>query len=295
MTPVEPELPDAGPPAGRSRMRSWGALAASLAIVATLATVWHDPSSEGAVLGGIVRVESQGLEAQHGFFGHGVVAGPGALLHEGEAFVSRGSVLVALQDGGTLRIAPDTRFEVVTANEVALRAGEMYVDMPPDMARGAAFVVRTPLGSIEHIGTQFDVTAVYREVLIRVREGRVRLSRGSAAETASAGTELVVPPTGTTSRRSIATHGRQWEWVEALEPEYALEDRKLLDFLQWAARETGCRLSFSDERARALAEQTRLHGSVRGLPPAQALQRVLATTSLQSEFEADVIRVSSAR
>jgi ferric-dicitrate binding protein FerR (iron transport regulator) len=285
-------------PGARSRphssLQGWGALVASLAIVGTLATVWERPARERAVLGGIVRVESQGLQAQQGLWRHGV-SGLGALLHEGETFIASGPVLIALLGGGTLRIARDTRFEVLAANEVALHAGEMYVDVPPDLPRETAFIVRTSFGSIEHVGTQFDVIAADRNVSIRVREGEVRLRRGSATETALAGTELVVPPTGPASRRSIATHGRQWAWVERLEPEYALEDRKLIDFLQWVARETGCSLSFEDEHARALAEKTRLHGSVRGLPATQALETVLATTSLQSEFEADVIRVSSTR
>jgi ferric-dicitrate binding protein FerR (iron transport regulator) len=244
------------------------------------------------VLGSITRVENGGLEARRAVLLHRRL-GLGAVLLTGETLIARGSVLVRLEGGGTLRIARGTELETIAADEVALREGEVYVDMPPDLPRASAFVVRTPVGLIEHLGTQFDVAAVDHEVRIRVREGRVRLLRGSGAETAVAGTELVVPKTGPISHRSIATHGRQWSWIEALEPEYEIEDRKLMDFLQWAARETGRRLSFADDRARDVAEQTRLHGSVRGLPPEAALEMVLTTTSLRSELEEDVIRVSS--
>jgi ferric-dicitrate binding protein FerR (iron transport regulator) len=167
------------------------------------------------------------------------------------------------------------------------------VDLPPVLPRASAFVVRTPLGLVEHLGTQFDVATVDHQIRIRVREGEVRLRRGSDAETVAAGMELLVSKTGPPSLHSISTHDSQWSWIEALQPDYDIENRQLLDFLQWTARETGRKLSFGDDRARDVAERTRLHGSVRGLPPAKALEMVLATTSLRYEFADDLIRVSS--
>jgi ferric-dicitrate binding protein FerR (iron transport regulator) len=207
--------------------------------------------------------------------------------------MARGSVLVELKGGGTLRIANGTRFEAISADGVALHEGEIYVDLPPALPRASIFVVRTALGLVEHVGTQFDVATVDQDVRIRVREGIVRLRRGSETETAASGTELLIPKAGPTSQRPISTHGPQWSWIEALEPDYEIEDRKLMDFLLWTARETGRRLSFGDDRARDVAERTHLHGSIHGMSPATALEMVLTTTSLRYEFEEDLIRVSS--
>jgi hypothetical protein len=91
----------------------------------------------------------------------------------------------------------------------------------------------------------------------------------------------------------MSTHGRQWSWVEALAPEFEIEDRPLGDFLQWAARETGRELQITDDRARSVVERTRLRGSVRGLTPLEALERVLRSTSLRFDLHEDAIRVSS--
>lgn len=281
-------------PRSRLTLRSWGAIAASLVALILGAVVWLRPPVDAAVLGSVARVENGGLEFRSALLLHRPL-GVGAVLRAGEMLIARGSTLVELKDGGTLRIARGAQFEAISADEMALHEGEVYVDMPPDLPRASTFVVRTPVGLIEHLGTQFDVATVDQETRIRVREGRVRLHRGSEAETAVAGTELVVPKTGPASRHSISTHGGQWSWVEALVPEYAIEDRKLMDFLHWAARETGRQLNFGDDHARDVAERTRLHGSVRGLPPAAALEMVLATTSLRSDFEEDAIRVSSGR
>jgi hypothetical protein len=126
-----------------------------------------------------------------------------------------------------------------------------------------------------------------------VREGQVRLRRASGTESAGAGTELIVPESGPVARQAVSTHGRQWSWVEALAPEFEIEDRSLRDFLQWIARETGRELVIADDHARSVIERTQLHGSVRGLTPLEALGRVLRATSLRFDLHEDAIRVSS--
>jgi hypothetical protein len=259
----------------RTPSRRWLAVVSGLAAALIVATVLVSVFSKKQSLGVIARP----LELR-------------STLSVGKVLVARAPVLVELRDGGSLRIAPGAQFEVTGADEVFLRRGEIYTDLPPNIQRASTFVVRTPFGLVEHLGTQFDV-AVNGELRIRVREGSVRLRRGSQTETAVAGTELVVPRVGTPSRRSTATRGPEWSWVEALEPDYPIENRRLADFLQWAARETGARLHFQDEHAREVAERTRLHGSVQGLSATQALETVFATTSLRYNFEQDRIEVSS--
>jgi hypothetical protein len=95
------------------------------------------------------------------------------------------------------------------------------------------------------------------------------------------------------SRREIDTYGRDWLWVAALAPDYEIEGRPLLGFLEWASREIGRPLKFSDSNARAVAERTILHGSVRGREPLDALSSVLATTSLTYEIRGDTIWIQS--
>ena len=279
-------------PRSRWVTRRWGGIAAGLAAVVLIAAIGLRFFAATAVLGVAARVEGDGLVSRSTFLPERHI-GVGGVLRAGDMLMARGSVLVELKGGGTLRIANGTRFEAISANGVALDEGEIYVDLPPALPRASIFVVRTALGLVEHVGTQFDVATVNQDVRIRVREGIVRLRRGSETETAASGTELIVPKAGPTSQRAISTHGPQWSWIEALEPDYAIEDRKLMDFLLWTARETGRRLTFGDDHARDVAERTHLHGSIHGIPPATALEMVLTTTSLRYDFEEDLIRVSS--
>ena len=274
----------------RPRYR-WLTVAAGLAAATVAGALLLQMFAKTPTLGIVARVDRGALVSLHRVLPDQRLE-MRAALRVGNVLVASNPVLVELQRGGNLRIAGGSRLEVTAADEVSLDKGEIYLDFPPDLHRAAAFVVRTPLGLVEHLGTQFDV-AVTNELRIRVREGSVRLRRGSQTETAGAGTELVVPRVGQTSQLSIATHGPEWSWIEALEPDFPIEDRKLSDFLQWAARETGRQVSFRDEHAREVAERTRLHGSIHGLSITQALETVFATTSLQYNFEQSWIEVSS--
>ena len=277
--------------ASRRPRHRWFAIAAGLAAVTVIGASLLQIFARAPTLGIVARVDTGALVALHGILPDRLLE-TRAALRVGTVLVASAPVLVDLQGGGTLRIAGGSRLEVTAADEVSLDKGEVYMDFSPELHRVSAFVVRTPLGLVEHLGTQFDV-AVGNELRIRVREGSIRLRRGGQTETAGAGTELVIPRVGQTRQQPIATHGPEWSWVEALEPDFPIEDRKLSEFLQWAARETGRQVSFLDEPARALAERTRLHGSIQGLSVTQALETVLATTSLRYNFEQGRIEVSS--
>jgi ferric-dicitrate binding protein FerR (iron transport regulator) len=270
------------------RVSRWSTIAAGLAAAIVTAVVLLHLFGKPAVVGVVARAEGGGLS---NVTGSAFVTG--SALHVGDVLLARGPVLVSLVHGGTLRMMGGTRLEAIAADQMALVRGEIYVDLPRALPRASTFSVRTPLGLVEHLGTQFDVS-LGQALRIRVREGSIRLLRSSGAETVMAGTELTVPTsTGPATKRSIATHGPDWSWVEALEPVYVIDDHRLIEFLQWTARETGRRLSFEDDHAREVAEQTRLHGSITGMRPTEALDTVLATTSLRYDLEGGLIRVSS--
>jgi hypothetical protein len=146
---------------------------------------------------------------------------------------------------------------------------------------------------IEHVGTEFEVLSNDRLVRLRVREGAVRLKGESRDIAAEAGTELTAMSDGTVTQSTVATYGRDWLWVAALAPDYEIEGKPLLGFLQWVSRETGRQVEFSDAHAREVAERTILHGSVRGREPLDALSSVLSTTSLSYQIRGNAIWIQS--
>ena len=129
---------------------------------------------------------------------------------------------------------------------------------------------------------------------VRVREGNVLWHGDRSVVSIATGTEVRVDREGRLERSTYPTYGDDWAWIDGVTPSYELENHKLIEFLNWVARETGRRLTFVDTRARAVADRTILHGgSVQGLRPMEALDQVLSTTSLRFEVLGGEIRIAS--
>jgi ferric-dicitrate binding protein FerR (iron transport regulator) len=280
-----------GNSARRKRTRRVLSMAAALAGVAILAAVLLYPRKDDEPIGVLARTVNGGLEVERWLlFGHSVRAGEGILA--GRQYTSEGSSLITLVKGGGLRLAAGSVVKGIDARDIRLDSGRVFLDFP---GGAPPFVLHTSAGTIEHIGTQFEVEASAVGIRIRVREGIVRMRTTTGTQDAGAGTEVLFSRAGPIVSRKIPTYGPGWAWVETVAPEFEIEGQALAGFLEWVARETGRHLQFADDEARDTAMRTRLHGSIRGLVPLEALGRVLSTTSLQFEVHDDVIRISSQR
>jgi ferric-dicitrate binding protein FerR (iron transport regulator) len=278
----------------RSRML---AVAASIAVLAagfTWAFLAMTPgSTNGAILGEVTNFDVPGMfEART--LRRDVLMAAGAKLRVGQVLDVQGDSLVILNGGGNLRVARATSIEVDAENSISLERGELYVDIPPGARTSDAFRVVTDAGEFRHEGTQFAVAIVEGATRVRVREGRVLWHADGGDSTVDAGTEVIIDRSGKATRRPIATAGHDWAWTESMTPEITIDDRPLLTFLEWFARETGRKLVI-DDAARTQATSIRMHGNVRGLTASEALSAVMVTTTLRYELPEGVIRVSSAR
>jgi ferric-dicitrate binding protein FerR (iron transport regulator) len=283
----------------RSSRRAWFPVAAAASAVLVIAAGWlvwgADPvSADAPVLGQVARVESPGM-VQVRALRRDVTLKSGAPIRVGQSLDVRGDSLVALQGGGNLRVARATALEVVSASAIKLERGELYVDIPPAAHGKNSFIVVTPAGEFRHVGTQFAVAIVNGQTRLRVREGTVSWHASDGDSNVTAGTEVLIDGGQKVTRKPIATVGRDWAWAEAMAPEIDIENRPLMEFLDWFSRETGRQLVLADDAARKQATAIRMHGNVRGLTAMEALSAVMASTSLRFELPEGVIRVSSAR
>jgi hypothetical protein len=269
----------------------WTSLAASIAL-GTLALGWFArPGGIAASFGSISRLNSGDMDARFAMVRHRSLQA-GSAVRVGDILTAQGPALISLVGGGTLRIAAATVVDVMGANEIRLERGMIYVDKP--LAASGKLRVLTKAGTVEHVGTEFEILSTDQQVRVRVREGRIRLRSASGDFMADAGTELLATSDGKVAQHSITTYGRDWLWIAALAPEYEIEGHPLVDFLQWVGRELGRPVKFADEHAREIAERTILHGTVRGRAPLDALANVLATTTLVYEMRGETIWVQSA-
>jgi ferric-dicitrate binding protein FerR (iron transport regulator) len=239
------------------------------------------------------------VAAAHGAVTMEIAAGRAASAAVGQTIAAGSNIrtdgtsraTVTLIDGGELRIDTGTVATLVDARTFHLERGAIYLDS--GASTPGSFTVRTASGTVRDIGTRFEVRAgLLRQgsggqgdwdLRVRVRDGAVQLERAGRIDRAPQGTELVASANGTVSTRPVDPFVADWAWTTAAAPPFIVENATLEAFLQWAAREGGWTLEWSDA-LRQRARSTILHGAIDGLTPAEALEVVLPTCGLSPLF-----------
>lgn len=227
----------------------------------------------------------------------------GARLRAGAAVETAGDgrAALALAHGISLRLDHDTRIVFDAVNRVRLERGAVYVDSgarPKDAGAGGdeGLRVETRLGTVRHIGTQFEVRLDIVGLRTRVREGVITVApAGGADNTARAGEALLLAPGREPVMRRTVTSGAEWDWVTAVAPPFRLEGSTLPAFLDWVSREQGWRWAFVDDATRQRAARIVLHGSTDGMRPAETIAPVLAASGMRVTRDGDRLLVSFAR
>jgi ferric-dicitrate binding protein FerR (iron transport regulator) len=184
--------------------------------------------------------------------------------------------------GLSLRLDHDTRLTVDAIDRITLASGAVYIDAPPgDHDQSDALTVNTFAGSVQHVGTQYEVRAEGDAMLVSVREGRVLLTSATSSNTGEAGQVLRLNTEGELTRSMLSATDPYWRWTLQAAPAFDIENQSLSEFLQWIARETGRQVTYSTPQAEAAAANVKLRGSIAGLDPDAALIAVLSTTQFR--------------
>jgi ferric-dicitrate binding protein FerR (iron transport regulator) len=164
---------------------------------------------------------------------------------------------------------------------VVVEQGAVYLDGGDKPVAGPSVGVETAFGRIRHLGTQYEVRVLPAQMQVSVREGRVETVPDSGRPVvAQAGEQLPIGAGGDVARATVDRRDARWNWIADVTPPYAIDGRRLSDFLAWVCRETGRDLAFATPEAEAAASAVVLRGSVTGLSPDEALVAVMATTKL---------------
>jgi hypothetical protein len=131
-------------------------------------------------------------------------------------------------------------------------------------------------------------------VQVSVRDGTIewRSSRGDV-ETSRSGEQLTITDDGRVERGTVQPYGAAWDWTLEAAPTIDIEGLPLAQFLAWAARETGREVVYANPEAESEAAGIVVHGSIAGLSPAEALDAVLATTSVDARASGGNLVVDS--
>lgn len=209
---------------------------------------------------------------------------------------SHAGIGLAWVNGGSMRMDKNTRVEFVNDETVYLNSGRIYFDSsPPALVAGisagdaAEFVVRTDLGEVAHIGTQFMTGVDAGTLTVSVREGQVAVEGEYHSQVASSGEQLTLSGRQRPAVLSISRSGESWEWVSRTSPPANVDGKTLHEFLLWACRELGLEIQWEGQ-AEQVARDAILRGRI-DTEPAEALRQRLATAALEWHIDEGVIYV----
>ncbi len=279
----------------RQRRVSFALAAAGLA-VAALGVLFAGPlvTGRGEAVA-TIALSSGEIRAKTNWLGSWRAIGNGETVTAGETLMTGpgGRVAVTLPGGLSARLDHDTRITLASAERVLIESGALYIDAGRAAAGPARLEVVTPIGTVRHVGTQFEVRLLGSQVRVRVREGRIEWSNGGGATASGAvGEQLTIKPDGVVQRDATPRFGESWDWVAAATPSIDIDGYSLTDFLAWAGRELGRDVVFASAEIRNEAAGIVVHGSIAGLTPMQALDAVLATTRSQAYIDGGHIVIS---
>ena len=280
-------------PARRPLRTAWMALAAALIVAVGLVWWWVSRAPRDAAgvppptvarveaVTGPVQLKTNTDEARTITTGELILQG--AALH-----TDNGKAALRLAGGATVRLDAESRLRFASATVLDLEHGALYVDTGAGPRPRTAIEVRTPIGTVRDIGTQFAVRVADHEkavLSVQVRTGAVLTRHRGRTYRTQAGEELALRHDGTAERRQIPTYGSDWEWILAASPGFDIEGRSLREFLDWVSRETGWRVRYADAGLADSAAKIVLHGSIGDLRADRAPFAVLPGAGLEGRIE----------
>lgn len=278
--------------ARRRNTRQIGLAAAAtvvLAIAAVLTKVfWQSPVP---VIATVNRISGDVL-VRHAQGGH-LQVNP---LQAGQTLVAdfeidtgaTGRVLLTWTNGEQLRLDQHSLVELKSTQELHLTRGAVYIET----SGAPGLAITTPFGIARHIGTQFEVRVTDGQTRVRVREGSVSFSsRHRAPVTIVAGQQLSASDEAMKLEAGPGSADEGWQWLYQIAPPFAIEGRSLFDALEWLSHESGMRIVYRSNGARAQARAVILRGSIEGLEMHKAFIAVLAGSGLMFDVHADRVEI----
>lgn len=287
-------------PAPRARAVRWSARAVGLAAAAAamaltlvlLQNVGDDVTVE-AQLAEISRVDGNAALVRGGetqLLGGSAIA---QAILSGDRLSTDSGARVAMRrdDGLLLRLNVNTEIQFVDAANIELLSGTLYVDAGDGLS-SQPLEVNTPLGGVEHLGTQYEVGYEDSRLRVRIREGRVAW-RGSTAETSGvAGEQFEIDSAGVESRGTIEPDDPSWNWAIELATLPRADEYRLGEVLDWIARERGLTLAFTNAATRQGVSDEIVVG-LEGLNPLETLDVIERTAGVRAEIREDSLVITN--
>ncbi len=189
---------------------------------------------------------------------------------------------IRLRNGANLRIDELSQAALHSDEVVSIRQGRLYWDAGV-AASGRQMTVTTEHGQLRAQDAQLEVTVMGASLQVRLRSGTAvfESSVDAVENPLRPGTTLVLD--GEEFRLvDTARVAASWAWTQGLAPMPG--DVNALQFLEWAAHETGRELHFANGASAQVARNTALDSAMDMATPEQSLKWMRAHSDFGSKI-----------
>jgi|GEM_PF-1403715 len=220
---------------------------------------------------------------------------PGNELFAGDSIITTAGSGVSINwvAGSTIRLAESSELTLHGAEELELKSGQVYADIPAlpgGQPAAPNLKINTRFGIVQHIGTQFMVSNHPDTVVVMVREGTVSVTNDQQTLVTIAGHQSTLDSGGKINRSAVPVFGDEWQWAEQLAPAFNVEGQPLYAVLNRIGRETGKQIQYESADAERIAQSTVMHGSI-DVAPENALENLLETNDLSWYEENGIVHL----
>lgn len=188
--------------------------------------------------------------------------------------------------GGVLKLDQYSRIYFMDRENVRLLSGAVYFD-----SKGSGSIhIHTPHGIARDIGTQFEARLSPGKLLVRVRDGRVRVDRGKNAVLVDSGQALQLAD-GAAEVSDIPPGQEPWVWADALDEDFTLDGHSMAEILAWIARRETWTLTYADDLARQRAGEDIIHGDLETQDSRELLRQLSLISDMRFELNANSLMV----
>jgi len=184
------------PAAVRRRLRTWIAAAAAAILIAGTVVVLRETSRVDAT---VALVQGSAWIVRNG---ERVPLPPTGEMRSGDrvATAADSRTEIRLRDGTRITLLEQTEAEI--GPKIALKEGTLRCDVRP---QPRPFVLQTPHAEATVLGTEFELTAAWKETRLRTLSGIVRLTADGRSVDVKAGQIAVAGPQGLNKWESVCS------------------------------------------------------------------------------------------
>lgn len=197
-----------------------------------------------------------------------------------------GGLAIVLANGSLVKMDRLTQARFTGPQDLELMTGAVYFD---SQEKGN-IRVHTVRGLVRDIGTRFETRLSHDELLVRVRDGKVRVDQAKTAVFVASGQALQLTD-GAASVTEIPA-GDPWLWADAMDDNFSLADRSMAEILAWISRREGWTLRYRHETDQQRARADIIRGRLSISDSEDMLQQLSLISDMRFHFDDQILVIS---